>query len=325
MHVDGLLRSDIRPTRPRPRLPPVAEDRAGETARRSLGGRRRARRTVASSGSARGPGRRAARRDPPEAARARVRSTFAADGSGAARPRPASGCLFGAVCHLLRRARPTRPMSGGRQALTLTPAFAWNRSCYDIFLTQEARVQRGLDPGDLRPPPRRVGLHPRRGERAWPTRWGSRPGRRARCTRCSTPTARRSISSSYSSLNKGLYPFYYLSANLDRLKRNAALARKYGLVPGLLCFEPRSVPEEFFARYPMLRGPRVDHPFRSFKPRYTMTLDAPARARALRGDDPDAAGRGSRPRLPRRLDATTAARASSTRSRSTSAATAAPT
>ena len=38
------------------------------------------------------------------------------------------------------------------------------------------------------------------------------------------------------------------------LKRNAALARKYGLVPGLLCFEPRSVPEEFFARYPMLRG-----------------------------------------------------------------------
>ena len=39
----------------------------------------------------------------------------------------------------------------------------------------------------------------------------------------------------YSSLNKGLYPFYYLSANLAVLKRNAALARKYGLVPGLLC------------------------------------------------------------------------------------------
>ena len=38
----------------------------------------------------------------------------------------------------------------------------------------------------------------------------------------------------YSSLNKGLYPFYYLSANLASLKRNAALARKYGLVPGLL-------------------------------------------------------------------------------------------
>jgi hypothetical protein len=78
-----------------------------------------------------------------------------------------------------------------------------------------------------------------------------------------------------SSLNKGLYPFYYLSANLAYLKENAALARKYGLVPGLLCFEPRSVPEEFFARYPMLRGARVDHPFRSFKPRYTMTITHP--------------------------------------------------
>ena len=78
-----------------------------------------------------------------------------------------------------------------------------------------------------------------------------------------------------SSLNRGLYPPYYLSANLAFLERNAALARKYGLVPGLLCFEPRSVPEEFFARYPMLRGARVDHPFRSFKPRYTMTLAHP--------------------------------------------------
>jgi hypothetical protein len=35
------------------------------------------------------------------------------------------------------------------------------------------------------------------------------------------------------------------------------------------------VPEEFFARYPMLRGARVDHPFRSFKPRYTMTITHP--------------------------------------------------
>jgi hypothetical protein len=78
-----------------------------------------------------------------------------------------------------------------------------------------------------------------------------------------------------SRLNKGLYPFYYLSANLAYLKENARLARKYGLVPGLLCFEPRSVPEEFFARYPMLRGARVDHPFRSFRPRYTMTTAHP--------------------------------------------------
>jgi hypothetical protein len=79
----------------------------------------------------------------------------------------------------------------------------------------------------------------------------------------------------FSDLNKGLYPYYYLKANLEYLKKNAKLAIKYGLVPGLLCFEPRSVPEEFFQKYPMLRGCRVDHPFRSFKPRYNMTITHP--------------------------------------------------
>lgn len=78
-----------------------------------------------------------------------------------------------------------------------------------------------------------------------------------------------------SSLNQGLDPEYYLSANLSQLKANAELAVKYGLTPGLLCFEPRSVPERFFDQYPMLRGARVDHPFRSFKPRYNMTIKHP--------------------------------------------------
>jgi len=78
-----------------------------------------------------------------------------------------------------------------------------------------------------------------------------------------------------SEINKGLYPEEHLAKNLEYLKTNAALAREYGLVPGLLCFEPRSVPEEFFDRYPMLRGARVDHPFRSFKPRYNMTIAHP--------------------------------------------------
>lgn len=65
------------------------------------------------------------------------------------------------------------------------------------------------------------------------------------------------------------------AANLNYLKSNAKLALKYGLTPGLLCFEPRSVPEKFFENYPMLRGARVDHPFRSFKPRYNMTITHP--------------------------------------------------
>ncbi len=78
-----------------------------------------------------------------------------------------------------------------------------------------------------------------------------------------------------SKLNEGIYPEEYLRANLDLLKDNARLAVKYGLNPGLLCFEPRSVPEVFFEKYPTLRGARVDHPFRSFKPRFSLALAHP--------------------------------------------------
>ncbi len=78
-----------------------------------------------------------------------------------------------------------------------------------------------------------------------------------------------------SSLNRGTYPIDYVRANLTRLKSNAALATKYGLTPGLLCFEPRSVPDHLLDRYPMLRGARVDHPIRSFKPRYNLSIAHP--------------------------------------------------
>ncbi len=76
--------------------------------------------------------------------------------------------------------------------------------------------------------------------------------------------------------NRGIYPREHLEANLARLKENVRLAVRYGLEPGLLCFEPRSMPEAFFRRYPTLRGPRIDHPFRSFQPRYALTLVHPA-------------------------------------------------
>lgn len=78
-----------------------------------------------------------------------------------------------------------------------------------------------------------------------------------------------------SGLNQGLYPSQYLKSNLELLKENARLAVHYGLVPGLLCFEPRSVPEALFKRYPTLRGARVDHPFRSFKPRFNLSTVHP--------------------------------------------------
>ena len=78
-----------------------------------------------------------------------------------------------------------------------------------------------------------------------------------------------------SDLTRGLYPPEYLDANLDLLKRNAALAVEYGLTPGLTICSPRTMPDAFFEKYPYLRGARVDHPFRSYRPRYTATLSHP--------------------------------------------------
>ena len=78
-----------------------------------------------------------------------------------------------------------------------------------------------------------------------------------------------------SQLNRGIYPEEYLKNNMDLLKKNARKALKYGLTPGLLCFEPRSVPDKIFEKYPTLRGARIDHPFRSFKPRYNLSTAHP--------------------------------------------------
>ncbi len=79
-----------------------------------------------------------------------------------------------------------------------------------------------------------------------------------------------------SKLIDGFYPREYLGANLEFLKSNAALALKYKLTPGLHINSPRSMPEEFWKKYPFLRGARVDHPRESFKPRYTLAMAHPA-------------------------------------------------
>jgi hypothetical protein len=184
-----------------------------------------------------------------------------------------SGHLFAAVSHLLD-VLADRDLKEVAEGLTLSPAFSWNRPCYDLFLTQEGRIQHGLNRETYVRRLAECGFtHVEVNGLASPM--GLETGPKGEVypmfyTYC--PALDQFVSSS---LNKGLYPFYYLSANLAYLKENAALARKYGLVPGLLSFEPRTVPEEFFARYPMLRGARVDHPFRSFKPRYTMTVTHP--------------------------------------------------
>jgi len=77
-------------------------------------------------------------------------------------------------------------------------------------------------------------------------------------------------------LNAGAYSPEYLEANLTLLKQNARLAVKYGLTPGLNISSPRSVPDAVLEKYPYLRGARVDHPFRSYRPRFTLTLSHPA-------------------------------------------------
>jgi hypothetical protein len=78
-----------------------------------------------------------------------------------------------------------------------------------------------------------------------------------------------------SPLTKGIYPIEYLAHNLNYLKKLVKLGHKYGLKPGITCFEPRTLPEHFFQKYPTLRGARVDHPFRSHVPRYTLAQDHP--------------------------------------------------
>ncbi len=78
-----------------------------------------------------------------------------------------------------------------------------------------------------------------------------------------------------STLLRGFYPSEYLKANLEFLKRHAALALENGLIPGLHMNSPRSMPEAFWQKYPYLRGARVDHPRESFLPRYTLAMAHP--------------------------------------------------
>jgi hypothetical protein len=195
-----------------------------------------------------------------------------ADGSGrilVSRP----FLLYGFVSWLIEAAGD-RPASAFEEGAFIEPAFRWQRTSYDYFLTQEARIQKGLDRESYVREMARLGFtHIEVNGLATPMGLETGPDGEAYpmfYTYC--PALDQFVDSP---LNKGLYPESWLSANLAYLKENAALARKYGLTPGLLCFEPRSVPEKFFERYPMLRGARVDHPIRSFKPRYNMTIVHP--------------------------------------------------
>lgn len=77
-------------------------------------------------------------------------------------------------------------------------------------------------------------------------------------------------------LNAGTYPREYLQSNLSLLKLLAKMADKYGLIPGFYAAHPRSVPDSLLAKFPFLRGARIDHTFRSYHPRYNLTVAHPA-------------------------------------------------
>ncbi len=181
--------------------------------------------------------------------------------------------LYGGVENLLTRLGDDA-IERYRAGRHMPVAFDWQRSLFDFILTQEGRIQHRRDPAAYveRLAARGFthievnGLAAPAGLETGP------PGEIYPMFYTYGPALDQFVGSD---LNAGLYPAGWLAANLANLKANAALAVTYGLVPGLFCFEPRSVPEEFFARYPMLRGARVDHPFRSFKPRYNMTTAHP--------------------------------------------------
>lgn len=155
-----------------------------------------------------------------------------------------------------------------------TLSFSVEKSTFDLFLTQYARLLRDLDGEKYIREYARLGFsHIEVNALAFPSPYEKGiQGEFYQDFYTYCPALDQFVSSR---LNQGIYPQEYLYKNLERLKENSRLALKFGLVPGLLCFEPRSVPETLFQKYPQLRGARVDHPFRSFKPRYNLSVVHP--------------------------------------------------
>lgn len=181
--------------------------------------------------------------------------------------------LYSFFTHLIED-RGNQDFKEWRDGKFLPTTFKWVRSVNDFFLTQQGRIQRNLNRENYIRGLAKLGFtHIEVNGLGFPM--GIEIGTRGEVYPMFYTYLPALDQFVYSELNRGIYPFYYLSINLAYLKKNAKLAIKYGLSPGLLCFEPRSVPEEFFARYPMLRGARVDHPFRSFKPRFNLTIAHP--------------------------------------------------
>ena len=213
---------------------------------------------------------------PPALPPAWMWARVAEDGSGDLRA--SHPAFLYALVHLLADGRVEASDAELAEGVLVEPSFPFHRPLYDQTLTQTARTARDFDAEAYVERLARAGFtHLEVNGLAFHVPF--EPG---------VPTEYYASFYSYcpglnhfveSSLTRGLYPAAYLQANLNRVQKVAALGRKYGLEPGLLCFEPRSLPEPFFQRYPTLRGARIDHPFRSHLPRYTLAQDHPVARR----------------------------------------------
>jgi hypothetical protein len=181
--------------------------------------------------------------------------------------------LYGLICRV-KDEWSSREVNEFADGKTLFTTFNHVRPLYDLFLTQHARTVRNFDREEYFKTMARLGFfHAEVNGLAFavPIETGPKGEVYPRFyTYC--PALDQFVASR---LNEGIYADDYLQANLNNLKANAELAEKYGLTPGIVCFEPRSVPEALIQRYPMLRGARVDHPIRSFQPRYNLSIGHP--------------------------------------------------
>ena len=181
--------------------------------------------------------------------------------------------LYGLFCLANEEwgSRDAREFANGKTAF---PAFPEMRPVYDLFLIQHARTVRGFNREEYFKNMARLGFsYAEVNGLAFPVPFETGPkGELLHRFYTYCPSLDQFVTSK---LNKGIYDSDYLQANLNNLKTNAAFAEKYGLTPGIVCFEPRSVPDELLQRYPVLRGARVDHPMRSFRPRFNLSIAHP--------------------------------------------------
>ena len=181
--------------------------------------------------------------------------------------------LLYALVHSFRHLDPGE-LDRLSEGLLIESGFSWNRPLFDSCLNQVARTARGFNPDSYIEQLARNGFthleinglamhlayEPRVADEYYSQFYSYGPG---------------FMQFVDSELTRGLYDPSLLQANLQRMKRIAAIGRRYGLKPGMFCFEPRTLPERFFQHYPTLRGARVDHPLRSHMPRYTLAQDHP--------------------------------------------------